>query len=152
MEVSKTRQEVIDQLIEFMIFLSWNDKLGRVLIRRKRINLAINKIEKTKELLKEILCTIHMKNEVLIPMGSLHYEKKIPDELDLGFYFASVTNEVTVIISQINKQPDLTRKNIGERRARNALIQWFSQLQNDPDSIRYDLEEIQEILKNKRGG
>ena len=151
MEVIRTRDEVIERLIEIMLFLSWSDRLGRVLIENKEINPTLEAVENTRQFLKNASYTIHMKERVLMPMGSLSGNTS-PIEVDIGFYFASIDKEVEVITSRISSFSKMRLTRIGEKRSRNALVQWFSDLQMNPDSVRMDLREIRNTIKEKRGG
>ena len=151
MEVIRTRDEVIERLIEIMLFLSWSNKLGRILIENREINPTLEAVEDTRQFLKKSSYTIHMKERVLMPMGSLSGSAN-PIEIDIGFYFASISESIEVITSRINGFPRMRLTGIGERRSKNALIQWFSDLQMNQNSIRMDLQEIRDIIKEKREG
>ena len=150
MEVIRTREKVIKKLLEAVLFLSWNNRLGRVLIQKKEITPTPAKIMEVKCFLEKASYTIHMKDRVLLPMGSL---SKINSFLtDIGFYFASVNGGVEVITSQVHGFPKMKFLKLNGFRAEKALIYWFRDLQVNPTSIRNDLQEIKDIIKTKKAG
>ncbi len=150
MEVIRTREKVIKKLLEAVLFLSWNNRLGRVLIQKKEIIPTPAKITEVKYFLEKASYTIHIKDRVLLPMGSLSKTRSFLT--DIGFYFASVNEGVEVITSQVNEFPQIRFLKLNGFRSEKALIYWFRDLQMDPTSIRDDLQEIKDIIKTKKAG
>ena len=149
MEVIKTRQKFIKKAVHFMLLLSWESKLGRVLIQKGEINPLFQKIEEVELFLEKASYTIHMKERVLMPMGSLKAENVSLE--NLNFYFLSINNGIQVITSKMSQFPQMRLRKIDQKRSENALIYWFRDLQMNPTSVRDDLQKIKDILRKKGG-
>ncbi len=143
--------EVINRLIKFMISASWEDTLGRTLIRRGQISLSVEKIEQTKKFLQKTICTIHTENDILIPMGTLFESDQSSDGESFAFYFAALSEKITVLITRLENVPKMKFKT-GESRTKNAMIQWFSQIQTNPEAVKLDIKKIEAILQKRREG
>ncbi len=139
--ISKSKKEIVDRLIDFALFLTWNEKLGRLLMKQKEILPTGESISDLKCWLKDSVCLIRAQEKILIPLGFIARED------GRYLYMASIADKITVVIWNLEKRIDLRK--VSERRSKNAIIQWFENLQNKPNQVKSELKKIEEILKSK---
>ncbi len=150
MELVMDRKKIIALIISSMLENTWKSGLGRFLIRKREIKVTVQELEKVKKELNEIVCTIYAEKNVIVPMGSLLGDHVIPTETDDYFYFLLISSrKVKIMISDLTSSL-VSGKVISMQRAQNAIVWWFRDLQKNPLNVRYDLEEIEDILR--KGG
>ena len=140
--ITKSKTEIVSKLIDFALFLTWNEKLGRLLIKEKGILPTSKRISDIKEWLENLICIIRAGDKILIPLGFILKRGE-----SMHFYMASITDRISIVVW--NPEEKLKLQKVSERRTKNALIQWFNDLQNKPEKVKSELEKIEEILKSK---
>ncbi len=147
----KTKEDLIDFLIDCLIEASWKSKLGRKLIQAGEIRLTPERVEELRQKLFEILTFIEDKDRIIIPIGTLRDDDGVDFFMNetLHFYFFLIyEGKFRIMISQ-HLNPSMIKKGnlMDEKRTENILVSFLSYTQKNPEIVSDELKVINSTLK-----